>query len=56
MCFCLKDIYKKELKRFINDDNNEIKSEGLYEWKIENWNILSDNDFSPEFSIDNCKW
>jgi len=29
---------------------------GSYEWKIENWNQLSDKEFSSEFKIDNHKW
>jgi len=33
-----------------------VESEGCYEWKIENWNQLAEEEYSPEFEINNHKW
>ena len=33
-----------------------MESEGCYEWKIENWNQLAEEEYSPEFEINNHKW
>jgi len=46
----------KELRRKIIDEDKEIESEGFYEWEIENWDNLSDKEFSPIFNIADRKW
>jgi len=53
-----KETYLDEFQDLI--DMNYGCKEGIgygsYEWKIENWNQLSDKEFSSEFKIDNHKW
>jgi len=44
------------LKSSIANDDLEIENEVYYEWKIENWNQLSNIELSPDFSTGNYKW
>ncbi|OUM59886.1 hypothetical protein PIROE2DRAFT_14471 [Piromyces sp. E2] len=51
-----KEQYLEELKNFINDNGNEIINDGYYEWNIDEWNKLQNNNLSEEFEIGNHKW
>ncbi|ORX62479.1 HECT-domain-containing protein [Anaeromyces robustus] len=53
---CRKEQYMENIKSCINDENHEILNEFFYEWKINNWDKLSNNEYSPEFYIENHKW
>jgi len=54
-------IYKEEqyinqLITSINNENRIIQENGFYEWKIENWNYLFYEEFSPIFEIGSSRW
>ncbi|OUM60102.1 hypothetical protein PIROE2DRAFT_14228 [Piromyces sp. E2] len=48
--------YIDELTNSINNKYHEIQRNGLYEWKIENWNQIFYEERSPIFKIDNYRW
>ncbi|ORX84877.1 hypothetical protein BCR32DRAFT_110090 [Anaeromyces robustus] len=50
-----KEKYMKELNDMIKCDE-EIVDEIYYEWEINNWSILVNDDCSPEFSLNQYKW
>ncbi|ORX75577.1 ankyrin, partial [Anaeromyces robustus] len=48
--------YNEELKRLIKDEKYEIDKEGYFEWEINEWNKLLNDEFNKEFNIGNQKW
>jgi len=48
--------YYEELQTLINDDKNEIISQGYREWKINQWNEILDDEFIKEFEIGDHQW
>jgi len=50
------EYYEEELRHALRNKNNEVESEGFYEWKIENWNELANIEKSPEFTVGDNKW
>jgi len=49
-----KDTFKKEIKSIAEDNEGFIvKHEGMYEWKIENWNEIGTHLECPSFVIGN---
>jgi len=56
--YSLKPKTVDKFKRIYNDPGYEIQEEGLYEWKIEDWNQISKENekYSPEFYVYGNKW
>lgn len=50
------EYYKEELSHALHNRNNEVDSEGFFEWKIENWNELANIERSQEFIVGDNKW
>ncbi|ORY63607.1 hypothetical protein LY90DRAFT_505263 [Neocallimastix californiae] len=50
------DYYFNEIKNEINNENYKVLSDGIYEWKINNWNQITNIEYSPIFSICNHEW
>ncbi|ORX75576.1 hypothetical protein BCR32DRAFT_271830, partial [Anaeromyces robustus] len=52
-----KDQYIEEIESLIKEDNNnEIINNGYYEWKINDWNKILEENMGQEFIMNNQKW
>jgi ankyrin repeat protein len=51
-----KEQYLEEISSSINNDNHEVLCDGYYEWNIEEWDNLQEEEFSDEFKIHDTKW
>jgi len=56
ICLYEKEPYVDKLISSINDENQSIQYDGFYEWKIEKWNYLFYEEYSPIFKIGNSRW
>ncbi|OUM60099.1 hypothetical protein PIROE2DRAFT_14225 [Piromyces sp. E2] len=50
------ECYKNEMKYSLCNENREVRGNGFYEWNIENWNQLFNEDFSSIFNAANYSW
>jgi len=46
----------KQIKTYVDDEGCEIIGDGLYEWKIDQWNKMPTYKYSPEFHLVGHKW
>jgi hypothetical protein len=51
-----KEYCINEVKNEINNENYEVLNDGIYEWKINNWDQITNREYSPVFSICNHEW
>jgi len=52
----LKEYCYNEIKSHLDNENFDVLSEGIFEWKVKNWNQILNDEFSPKFTICNHEW
>lgn len=50
------DQFIMALKRIFNDDKKNIAVDGYFEWNINNWNSLKNEENSPEYIVGGYRW
>jgi hypothetical protein len=51
-----KEYCYNEIKSHLDNENFDVLSEGIFEWKVKNWNQILNDEFSPKFTICNHEW